>query len=90
MLKSRLVIDSKGDKAGVVLQVIREKYERLFLDFIEVELDKKIPWGFKEKVKIRTSDAILQSDGSIRVKFTKDQMKVMSKEQELQRHPPTV
>lgn len=89
-LKSKTVIDANGVKAGIIKRVIREKYERLSADFIEIEIDKKIPLGFRDVVKIRTQDASLQDDGTIKVKFTKEQLKTMSKEQELQKHPPTI
>ncbi|MFW9922132.1 MAG: hypothetical protein ACFFDW_02460 [Candidatus Thorarchaeota archaeon] len=90
MLKSKIVFDTKDAKVGIVKDIVREKYEKLTMDFIEIELDKLVPIGFKDKVKIRTRDAILLSDGNIKVKFTKEQLKTMSKEQELQRHPPTI
>lgn len=89
-LKSKIVIDANGIKAGTIKRVIREKYERLTVDFIEIEIDKKVPWGFKDVVKVHTRDASLQEDGTIKVKFTKEQLKTMSKEQELQKHPPTI
>ena len=90
MLKSKFVFDSNGIKAGVIKKVVREKYEKLTMDFLEIELEKKIKIGYRDKVKIRTRDASLRPDGNIDVKYTKEQLKVMSKEQELQRHPPTV
>ncbi len=89
-LKLKIVIDTNGVKAGIVKGVIREKYERLSIDFLEIEIDKKIPLGLKDIVKIHTRDASLQADGTIKVKFTKEQLKTMSKEQELQKHPPTI
>ncbi|MHA1126095.1 MAG: hypothetical protein ACTSO7_10180 [Candidatus Heimdallarchaeota archaeon] len=89
-LKSKIVFDKDGNKAGIILGIVREKYEKITVDFIEVELDKRINWGAREKVKVRTRDAHLRDDGNINVKYTKDQLKVMSKEQELQRHPPTI
>ena len=89
-LKSKIVVDANGEKAGTVKDVVREKYEKLTVDFIEIELDKKMPWGFKDKVKVRTREAQLQADGTIKVKYTRDQLKTMSKEQELQKHPPTI
>ncbi len=90
MLKSKTVFDINGIKAGTILKVIREKYEKISADFIEIEIEKRIKFGAKEIVKVRTRDAQLQSDGNVKVKYTKDQLKVMAKEQELQRHPPTV
>lgn len=90
MLKNKTVYDVKGNKAGVIVAVIREKYKQLALDFLEIEIDRKVPWGFRDKVKVRTGDAILQKDGTVKVKYTKEQLKIMSKEQELQKHPPTV
>jgi len=89
-LKSKIVIDINGIKAGIIKRVLREKYRRLTADFIEIEIDKIVPWGFKNTVKIHTRDASLQEDGTIKVKFTKEQLKTMSKEQELQKHPPTI
>ena len=90
MLKQKTVFDSQGIKAGIIVDIIREQYEKLAMDFLEIELDKKMPWGFKDKVKIRTRDAILLDDGNVKVKYSKEQLKVMSKEQELQKHPPTI
>lgn len=90
MLKKKIVFDSNGIKAGIVTDIIREKYEKLTADFLEIELDKKMPWGFKDKVKVRTRDATLMDDGNVKVKYSKEQLKVMSKEQELQKHPPTI
>ena len=89
-LKSKIVIDVNGIKAGIIKRVLREKYRRLSADFIEIEIDKKVPWGFKNIVKIHTRDVSLQEDGTIQVNFTKEQLKTMSKEQELQKHPPTI
>ena len=89
-LKSKTVIGADGEKVGIVKQVVRETYKKLTADFIEVELDKKMPWGPKDVVKVRTRDATLQEDGTIKVKHTKEQLKVMFKEQELQKHPPTI
>ena len=89
-LKSKIVIGANAEKVGTVKQVVREKYEKLTADFIEIELEKKMPWGPKDVVKIRTRDATLQADGTIKVKYTKEQLKVMYKEQELQKHPPTI
>ena len=89
-LKSKLVFDKNGNKAGMILGIVRDKYEKITVDFIEIELDKKINWGARLKVLVRTRDAHLRDDGNINVKYTKEQLKVMSKEQELQRHPPTI
>lgn len=89
-LKSKLVFDKNGNKTGIIIDIVREKYEKITVDFIEIELDKKINWGAREKVKVRTRDAHMRDDGNIKVKYTRDQLKVMSKEQELQRHPPTI
>ena len=89
-LKSKMVFDKDGNKAGLILGIVRDKYEKITVDFIEIELDKKINWGARIKVLVRTRDAHLRDDGNINVKYTKDQLKVMSKEQELQRHPPTI
>ena len=89
-LKSKIVIDVNGIKAGIIKRVLREKYRRLSADFIEIEIDKKVPWGFKNIVKLHTRDVSLQEDGTIKVKFTKEQLKTMAKEQELQKHPPTI
>ena len=89
-LKSKIVFDKDGNKAGLILGIVRDKYEKITVDFIEIELDKKINWGTRIKVLVRTRDAHLRDDGNINVKYTKDQLKVMSKEQELQRHPPTI
>ena len=89
-LKSKIVFDKQGNKAGIILDIKREKYEKIHVDFLEIELDKKINWGLKDKVLVRTRDAHLLDDGNIKVKYTKDQLKVMAKEQELQRHPPTI
>lgn len=90
MLKSKLVFDSKGIRAGTITKVIRERYNKFSADFIEIELDRRFNIGPKVKVKVRTRDAQLQTDGNVKVKHSKEQLKVMSKEQELQRHPPTV
>ncbi|MBN1329889.1 MAG: hypothetical protein JXA54_10480 [Candidatus Heimdallarchaeota archaeon] len=90
MLKSKLVFDSTGTRVGKINQVVRERYKKIAIDFIEIELEKKIPLGPRDKVKVRSKDAQLQTDGSIKVNFTRDELKVMSKEQELQRHPPTI
>ena len=90
MLISKFVFDSKGEKIGHIKEVIREKYEKLSVDFLEITLDKKVPWGPRDTVKIRTVDAQLLKDGNIRVKYSKSQIKTMAKEQELQKHPPTV
>lgn len=90
MLKSKIVFDANGLKAGTVLKIIREKYERISADFIEIEIEKRIKFGAREIVKVRTRDAQLQPDGNIKIKYTKEQLKIMAKEQELQRHPPTV
>ncbi|MHA1503873.1 MAG: hypothetical protein ACTSPT_01630 [Candidatus Heimdallarchaeota archaeon] len=89
-LKSKIVFDKDGNKAGLILGIVRDKYEKITVDFIEIELDKKINWGARTKVLVRTRDAQLRDDGNINVKYSKDQLKVMSKEQELQRHPPTI
>ena len=89
-LKSKVVFDKDGNKAGLILGIVRDKYEKITVDFIEIELDKKINWGARLKVLVRTRDAHLRDDGNINVKYTKEQLKVMSKEQELQRHPPTI
>jgi len=89
-LKSKIVFDKDGNKTGRITDIVRKKYEKIVVDFIEIELDKKMPWGFKEKVNVRTRDAQLLDDGNIKVKYSKDQLKVMSKEQALQRHPPTI
>ncbi len=90
MLKSKLVFDSNGIRAGTITEVIREHYNKISVNFIEIELDKRIKIGPKVKVKVRTRDAQLQTDGNVKVKYSKEQLKVMSKEQELQRHPPTI
>jgi len=90
MLKSKIVFDTKGVKAGTVLKVIREKYEKISADFIEIEIEKRFNFGAREIVKVRTRDAQLQPDGNVKVKYTKEQLRVMAKEQELQRHPPTI
>ncbi|NHJ03842.1 MAG: hypothetical protein EAX90_03400 [Candidatus Heimdallarchaeota archaeon] len=90
MLKSKFVFDINGIKAGIVKKVVRDQYKKLTMDFLEIELEKKINIGFKTIVKVRTRDATLREDGNVNVKFTKEQLKVMSKEQELQRHPPTI
>jgi hypothetical protein len=90
MLKSRTVFDAKGIKAGTILKVIREKYEKISADFIEIEIEKRIRVGAREIVKVRTRDAQLQPDGNVKVKYTKEELKIMAKEQELQRHPPHV
>lgn len=90
MLKSKIVFDTKGVKSGTVLKVIREKYEKISADFIEIEIEKRIKFGAREIVKVRTRDAQMQPDGNLKVKYTKEQLKVMAKEQELQRHPPTI
>ncbi len=89
-LKSKIVFDKDGNKAGMILGIVRDKYEKITVDFIEIELDKKINWGARTKVLVRTRDAHLRDDGNINVKYSKDRLKVMSKEQELQRHPPTI
>ena len=87
-------INTLGDQltvaAGMILGIVRDKYEKITVDFIEIELDKKINRGARTKVLVRTRDAHLRDDGNINVKYSKDQLKVMSKEQELQRHPPTI
>ncbi|NHJ86570.1 MAG: hypothetical protein FK734_13980 [Asgard group archaeon] len=90
MLKKKLVIDANDIKVGIVKDIIREQYNKIAVDFLEIELDKKVPLGFKDKVKVRARDAQITKDGNIKVNFTKEQLKTMSKEQELQRHPPTI
>ena len=90
MLKNKLVFDSKGTKVGLVKDIVREQYRKLNMDFLEIELDKKMPWGPKDIVKVRTSDAHLLSDGNIKVKYSRNQLKTMHQEQELRKHPPTV
>ena len=90
MLKSKVVFDSNGIKAGIIIQVIREKYNKISADFLEIELEKRIKIGPRDKVKVRTRDAQLQPDGNVKVKYSKEQLKVMCKEQELQKHPPTI
>ncbi|MHA1640426.1 MAG: hypothetical protein ACTSXO_08850 [Candidatus Heimdallarchaeota archaeon] len=90
MLKSKSVFDSNDNKVGIISQIIRERYEKINVDFIEITLERKIKIGPATKVKVRTRDAKLLPDGTVKVKFTKDQLKIMAKEQELQRHPPTI
>jgi len=90
MLKSKAVFDANDNRVGTVSKVIRERYEKINVDFLEITLEKKIKIGPLLKVKVRTRDAKLLPDGTIKVNFTKDQLKTMAKEQELQRHPPTV
>ena len=90
MLKSKLVFDANGIKAGIIRKVVRDQYKKLTMDFLEIELEKKINIGFRTIVKVRTRDATLREDGNVNVKYTKEQLKIMSKEQELQRHPPTI
>ena len=89
-LKSKIVFDKNDNKAGIILGIVRDKYEKITVDFLEIELDKRINLGPRDKVLVRTRDAHLLDDGNIKVKYSKDQLKVMSKEQELQRHPPTI
>lgn len=90
MLKSKLVFDANGIKAGIIRKVVRDQYKKLTMDFLEIELEKKINIGFRTIVKVRTRDATLREDGNVNVKYTKEQLKIMSKEQELQKHPPTI
>jgi hypothetical protein len=90
MLKNKDVFDINDIKVGVIHDVIREQYKRVSCDFLEVQLTKRFNIGPKILVKVRTRDAELKPDGSVKVKFTKDELKIMLKEQELQRHPPTV
>lgn len=90
MLKSKIVFDISDKRVGIIKDIIREQYEKIFVDFLKIELDKKLSLGPREYVNVRTNDAQLLYDGNVKVNFTKDQLKVMSKEQELQRHPPTI
>ncbi|NHK31390.1 MAG: hypothetical protein FK730_08570 [Asgard group archaeon] len=90
MLKNKNVFDIDGNKIGIIFDVIREQYKLIAADFIQVELSKRIRIGSRELVKVRTRDAELMPDGNVKVKFTKEELKVMMKEQELQKHPPTV
>ncbi|MHA1211721.1 MAG: hypothetical protein ACTSSH_04590 [Candidatus Heimdallarchaeota archaeon] len=90
MLKSKIVYDSNGIKIGKIAKVVRERYRRITVDFLEIEFDKRINIGPKDFVKVRTKDANMQPDGNIKVNFTKEQLKVMKKEQDLQKHPPTI
>ncbi|NHJ40354.1 MAG: hypothetical protein FK731_10010 [Asgard group archaeon] len=90
MLKKKDVFDIDGNKIGIIHDVIREKYKLISADFLEVELTKRIKIGPRDLVKVRTRDAELMPDGNVKVKFTKEKLKIMMKEQELQKHPPTV
>ncbi|NHJ47246.1 MAG: hypothetical protein FK733_05605 [Asgard group archaeon] len=90
MLKNKEVFDSTGVKVGKIHDVVREQYKRISADFLEVQLIKRVNLGPKIIVKVRTRDAELMEDGSVKVKFTKDELKTMLKEQELQKHPPTI
>lgn len=89
-LKNKDVFDIEGNKIGVIHKVVREQYKLFSADFLEVELTKRIRIGPRDLVLVRTRDAELMPDGNVKVKFTKDKLKTMMKEQELQKHPPTV
>jgi hypothetical protein len=89
-LKNKDVFDIHGNKIGIIFDVIREQYKLIAADFLQIELTRRIRIGPKDFVKVRTRDAELMPDGNVKVKFTKEELKVMLKEQELQKHPPTV
>ncbi|TFG00944.1 MAG: hypothetical protein EU542_07585 [Promethearchaeota archaeon] len=88
MIIDKIVVDINDEKVGIISDVIEEKYKKISMHFIEVALDKKMPWGFKDKVKIRTTDSELLDNGHIKVKYTKKQLKIMATEQKVQKHPP--
>jgi hypothetical protein len=90
MLVNKTVFDINGEKIGFIKKVIREKYEKMTLDFLVIEIERKVPWGYRDEVKVRTTDAKPLPDGNIKLRFTKQKIKIMVKEQELQKHPPTV
>ena len=90
MLINKPVIDINGNKGGIIKEVVREKYKKLTVTFLEVSLEKRIKIGPLVLVKVRTKDADILSNGNIKVKFSKEELKTMAKEQELQRHPPTI
>lgn len=90
MLKDKPVLDKSGTKVGIVHEVVREKYKQIAVSFLEVSLEKRIKLGPPVLVKVRTRDADMLPDGSIKVNFSKEELKTMAKEQELQKHPPTV
>ena len=91
MLKEKIVLDADNQRVGKVIDIVREvTRSKLSLDYLVIELDKRVKIGQKQKVKVRAQDAKILADGSIQVIFTKEKLKTMIKEEELRKHPPTV
>ncbi|MEA2070135.1 MAG: hypothetical protein U9O98_02495 [Asgard group archaeon] len=89
-LKNKDVYDINDKLVGKIAKVKREKYQKIAIDFLVIEFDKRVPIGYRDYVSVRTKNAKLLENGIIKVKYTKKQLKKMSKEQELQKHPPRV
>ncbi|MBD3189837.1 MAG: hypothetical protein GF308_04300 [Candidatus Heimdallarchaeota archaeon] len=89
-LVSKIVIDSENQKVGTIVDIEREKLPKITIDYLVIEFDRRLNIGLKKTVNIRTRDAKLLPDGKIQVNYTKAELKRMSKEEELRRHPPKV